>query len=285
MKIGEQIRELRKKAKMTQEDLAEALGVTPQAVSQWEHNVTVPSTDKLAKLAAVLHTSVNILTGEIAIDPEWTMLDSLFSTDHMYSRVKFFAEQEQLTETLKALYFMKEAHEGQTRKPAFYAQTEVPYIAHPLLMACHAHALGIKEDEILATILLHDVLEDCIVTAQELTCSKPVKEAVDLLTFREDGLPNRAALKKRYYDAIAQNRIACIAKIIDRCNNISTMASSFNRRKLIKYIKETETYVMPLIEHARKTIPEYIDALFVIKYHMRSILESTKAMIMQQNQN
>ena len=42
---------------------------------------------------------------------------------------------------------------------------------------------------------------------------------------------------------------------------------------------------MPLIEHARKTIPEYVDALFVIKYHMRSILESTKAMIMQQNQN
>ena len=285
MKIGKQIRELRKKAKMTQEDLAAALYVTPQAVSQWEHDVTVPSIDKLARLAAVLHTSVNVLTGEAAIDPEWTMLDSLFSTDHMYSRVKFFAEQEHLTETLKALYFMKEAHEGQTRKPAFYAQTEVPYIAHPLLMACHAHALGIKEDEILAAILLHDVLEDCYVKDYELTCSEQVKEAVNLLTFREDGSPNRAALKRRYYDAIAKNRVACIAKIIDRCNNISTMASSFSRRKLIKYIKETETYVMPLIEHARKTIPEYVDALFVIKYHMRSILESTKAMIMKETRD
>ena len=282
MKIGEQIRELRKNAKLTQEDLAKALRVSPQAVSQWEHNVTVPSTDKLAKLATVLHTSVNILTGESAIDPEWTMLDSLFSTDHMYSRVKFFAEQEHLTETLKALYFMKDAHQGQNRKPAFYAKTEVPYIAHPLLMACHAHALGIKEDEILAAILLHDVLEDCYVKDYELTCSEQVKEAVNLLTFREDGSPNRAALKRRYYDAIAKNRVACIAKIIDRCNNISTMASSFSRRKLIKYIKETETYVMPLIEHARKTIPEYVDALFVIKYHMRSILESIKAMIMKE---
>ena len=95
MKIGEQIRELRKKAKMTQDDLASVLNVTPQAVSQWEHDVTVPSTDKLAKLAAVLHTTVNVLTGESSVDPEWTMLDSLFSTDHMYSRVKIFAEQEQ----------------------------------------------------------------------------------------------------------------------------------------------------------------------------------------------
>lgn len=283
MTIGEQIRELRKKQNMTQEDLAARLYVTPQAVSQWERDLTIPNTDKLAKLAETLHTSVNVLAGEAEATPDWTMLDSLFSTDHMYSRVKFFAEQEHLTETLKALHYMKKAHEGQTRKPAFFAQTPVPYIAHPLLMACHAHALGIKEDEILATILLHDVLEDCFVTAQELTCSEPIKEAVNLLTFREDGLPNRAALKKRYYDAISENRIACIAKIIDRCNNISTMASSFNRRKLIKYIKETETYVMPLIEHARKTVPEYVDALFVIKYHMRSILESTKAMIMKES--
>ena len=259
--------------------------VTPQAVSQWEHDVTVPGIEKLARLAAVLHTNVNVLTGEAAVDPEWTMLDSLFSADHMYSRVKFFAEEEHLTETLKALYFMKDAHKNQTRKPAFYAKMPVPYIAHPLLMACHAHALGIKEDEILAAILLHDVLEDCGVKDYELTCSEQVKEAVKLLTFREDGSPNRAALKRRYYDAIAKNRVACMAKIIDRCNNISTMASSFSRRKLIKYIKETETYVMPLIEHARKTIPEYVDALFVIKYHMRSILESLKAMIMLQNQN
>ena len=283
MTIGQQIRELRRKQKMTQEDLANALYVTPQAVSQWERDLTVPNTDKLSKLASVLHTSVNVLTDDAGTDQDWTMLDSLFSTEHMYSRVKFFAEQEHLTETLKALYFMKEAHEGQNRKPAFYANTPVPYIAHPLLMACHAHALGIREDAILATILLHDVLEDCCVKLHEIPCSEPVKEAVRLLTRVEDGSPNRNALNKRYYDAIAQNRIACMVKIIDRCNNISTMASAFSRKKVIKYIKETETYVMPLIEKARKTIPEYVDAIFVLKYHMRSILESMKAMIMKES--
>ena len=283
MTIGKQIRDLRKKQKMTQEDLANALYVTPQAVSQWERDITIPNTDKLSKLAAVLHTSVNVLTDDAGTNQDWTMLDSLFSTEHMYSRMTVFAEVEHLTETQKALHFMRGAHEGQTRKPAFYSNTPVPYIAHPLLMACHAHALGIKEDAILATILLHDVPEDCCVKLQDIPCSEPVKEAVHLLTWVEDGSPNRNALNKKYYDAISQNRIACMVKIIDRCNNISTMASAFSRKKVIKYIKETETYVMPLVEHARKTIPEYVDAIFVLKYHMRSILESMKAMIMKES--
>lgn len=283
MTIGKQIRELRKKQNMTQEDLAARLYVTPQAVSQWERDLTVPNTDKLAKLAEALHTSVNVLAGGIETAQDWTMLDSLFSAERMYSRMTTFAEVEHLTDTQKALSFMREVHEGQTRKPAFFANTPVPYIVHPLLMACHAHALGIREDAILAAILLHDVLEECCIKPLDLPCSEPVKEAVRLLTFVEDGSSNRTALKKRYYDAIAGNRIACIVKIIDRCNNISTMASAFNRNALIKYIKETEAYVMPLIEHARSTIPEYADAIFVIKYHMRSILESLKAMVMKES--
>ena len=282
MKIGEQIKSLRKKQKMTQEDLAAMLQVTPQAVSQWERGLTVPNTDKLSKLASVLHTTANVLTDDASAAPDWTMLDSLFSAEHMFTRMTTIAENEKLYETQKALRFMKEAHEGQTRKPAFYSSAPVPYIAHPLLMACHAHALGIKEDEILATILLQDVLEDCVVKLNELPCSKAVKDAVWLLTYREDNSVTRAVLDKRYYDAIGQNRIACLVKIIDRCNNISTMASAFSRRKVIRYIKETETYVMPLIETARRTIPEYVDAIFVLKYHMRSILESMKAMIMRE---
>ena len=279
MTIGKQIRALRKKQKMTQQELAGALYVTPQAVSQWEREKTVPGTDKLAGLAAVLHTSVNVLAGDSDTAPDWCLRDSLFSAAHMYSRMTAFAEAEGLRDTQKALRFMKEAHEGQTRKPVPGAREPVPYIAHPLLMACHAHALGIREDAILAAILLHDVLEDCCVKLRDLPCSGPVREAVRLLTFTEDGSADRTALKKRYYDAISRDRIACLVKILDRCNNVSTMAGAFSRRKLIRYINETETFVMPLFAHAAKAAPEYVDAIFVIKYHMRSVLESAKAML------
>ena len=173
---------------------------------------------------------------------------------------------------------MKKQHEGQYRKPSLFSDVKVPYITHPLMMACHAHALGIREDKILATILLHDVCEDCGVAPEELPFSEEIQEAVRLLSFQIRSGETKTDAKKRYYAAIAENRIARIVKILDRCNNISTMASSFTQKKLVSYVNETETYVMPLLEQAKYAIPKYADAFYVLKYHMRSVLESIKAM-------
>ena len=257
MQIGERIQKLRKKQGLTQAALAERLFVTPQAVSQWERDITIPDTDKLADIAAALHTTVNKLTDGEAVGQDWTIADALFSPEHMYSRIAVTSELEGLRETSAALRFMKKAHEGQYRKPSLFSDTKVPYITHPLMMACHAHALGIREDKILATILL---------------------QAVRLLSFQVQPGETRADAKKRYYAAIAENRVARIVKILDRCNNISTMASSFTQKKLVAYVDETETYVMPLLEQAKYAIPEYADAFYLLKYHMRSVLESIKAM-------
>ena len=278
MQIGERIQKLRKKQGLTQAALAERLFVTPQAVSQWERDITIPDTDKLGDIAAALHTTVNKLTDGEAAGQDWTIADALFSPEHMYSRIAVTSELEGLRETFAALRFMKKAHEGQYRKPSLFSDTKVPYITHPLMMACHAHALGIREDKILASILLHDVCEDCGVTPEELPFSEEVREAVRLLSFQVMPSETRADAKKRYYAAIAENRIARIVKILDRCNNISTMASSFTQKKLVAYVDETETYVMPLLEQAKYAIPEYADAFYLLKYHMRSVLESIKAM-------
>ena len=278
MQIGDQIRKLRKKRGLTQRAFAERLYVTPQAVSQWERGVTIPDTDKLADIASALNTTVNILTGGHGGAEDWTVADAFFSPDRMYSRLTVTAELEGLRETSAALRLMKKAHAGQYRKPSLFSDTEVPYIAHPLMMACHAHALGIREDPILATILLHDVCEDCGVSPEDMPFSDEVRDAVRLLSFQINPDETRADAKKRYYGAIAENRIARIVKILDRCNNISTMASSFTQKKLVSYVDETETYVMPMLEQAKYAIPEYADAFYLLKYHMRSVLESIKAM-------
>ena len=278
MQIDEQIRTLRKKQGLTQAALAEKLYVTPQAVSQWERGTTIPDMEKLSDIAAVLHTTPNVLIGEENAGQDWNIADTPFSPEHMYSRLVSTAQIEKLSETYAALPYMKEKHAGQTRKPTLFSGKPVPYIVHPLTMACHAHALGIREDKILATILLHDVCEDCGVAPEELPFSAEVREAVRLLSFQITPGETRADAKKRYYAAIAENRVARIVKILDRCNNISTMASSFTQKKLVAYVDETETYVMPLLEQAKYAIPEYADAFYLLKYHMRSVLESIKAM-------
>ena len=55
-------------------------------------------------------------------------------------------------ETPKALLFAERCHAGQRRK----GPAKLPYIIHPLTMACHALSLGLAEDELIATALLHD---------------------------------------------------------------------------------------------------------------------------------
>lgn len=49
--LGEVLRERREGCKMTQELVAEKLGVSRQAVSKWEQGKTEPSTTNLVKLA------------------------------------------------------------------------------------------------------------------------------------------------------------------------------------------------------------------------------------------
>ena len=49
--LGEVLRDHRERCKMTQELVAEKLGVSRQAVSKWEQGKTEPSTTNLVKLA------------------------------------------------------------------------------------------------------------------------------------------------------------------------------------------------------------------------------------------
>ena len=50
MSTGTRIAQARKKQNLTQEQLAEQLGVTRQSVSRWESDAAYPETDKLVRL-------------------------------------------------------------------------------------------------------------------------------------------------------------------------------------------------------------------------------------------
>ena len=56
MRISRKIRRARIDAGLTQRQLAEQMGVSVQAVSQWETDTTVPSTNRLLSMGAILRT-------------------------------------------------------------------------------------------------------------------------------------------------------------------------------------------------------------------------------------
>ena len=65
MTIGRRIGQLRRARGMTQDAMAEQLGVSPQAVSKWENDQTCPDISLLPKLARFLGVTVDhLLTGE-----------------------------------------------------------------------------------------------------------------------------------------------------------------------------------------------------------------------------
>ena len=63
MNTKDVILELRTKSGLSQEELAEKLYVTRQAVSRWENGETVPNTETLKLLSKLFDVSINTLLG------------------------------------------------------------------------------------------------------------------------------------------------------------------------------------------------------------------------------
>lgn len=61
MNLASRIKEKRMKAQMTQEFVAESLGVSRQAVSKWETGASDPSTRNLIELANLFEIDVKEL--------------------------------------------------------------------------------------------------------------------------------------------------------------------------------------------------------------------------------
>ncbi|MBR6515167.1 MAG: helix-turn-helix transcriptional regulator [Clostridia bacterium] len=82
--IGKRIKELRKKKDMTQEKLADMLGITYKAVSKWECGMTTPDISLIVPLARLLEVSTDDLLGmpKIELDKQKAEFDRLYNAVH-----------------------------------------------------------------------------------------------------------------------------------------------------------------------------------------------------------
>ena len=71
MDLAERLTALRKRAGLSQGDVAERLNVSRQAVSRWETGLTVPATDNLSRLGRLYGVTLDeLLSYSAALPPE-----------------------------------------------------------------------------------------------------------------------------------------------------------------------------------------------------------------------
>lgn len=191
--------------------------------------------------------------------------------EKMYTYLKAYLKGAKMDEALRALSYARQKHNGQTRKNG------VPYIVHPLSMACYAIALGIRDDNTIATILLHDVPEDCKVDIDTMPFNETIKHAVKKMTiikFESDR--SKVETKRRYFRELLDNREALVTKALDRYNNLSDMPFALDATAIGKNVAETEILLMPILKEAKGKWCELSDILFILRTNLQSINDILK---------
>ena len=93
MTMGEKIQDLRRRSGMSQDALAEQLGVSRQAVSKWERDEAVPEADKIVSLAKAFHVSTDYLLMDEPAPQAAPAQPQFRSTNSMLRRLERFARR------------------------------------------------------------------------------------------------------------------------------------------------------------------------------------------------
>lgn len=185
---------------------------------------------------------------------------------YMEQYLREYIREHHMQQSAEALEAAIRLHQGQKRTEG------KPYIIHPMMLAMHGIALGVAKDDLMAVMLLHDVCEDCPVCPEELAVNENVRHGVRCITKTRREGEAKEAMMQRYMEDIRESKEACIAKIFDRCHNVSSMAGVFSEKRMQAYITETKKYIYPLIQYVKETYPEYDSAVFALEYQITSII-------------
>lgn len=174
----------------------------------------------------------------------------------------------------KAYEFALTMHEGQARK------TGESYIIQPLRVAHFIAKWGFESDVICAA-LLHDCVEDCNTSLDEITklFGTSVAEIVDAVTSLDKDLRNATVLTKEEIDRLSDIKLkekmtekALFVKAADRLDNLYTI-DTFPEEKKIKKALHTREIIIPMLmkEEAFKIIDQLEDLCLKIEHPERYV--------------
>lgn len=107
MTLGEKLSKLRKENNYTQEQLANVLGVSRQAVSKWESNITYPETDKLIRISELFRCSLDYLLKET---------EEIYNKNQYHEAGTFFGKRLRERKSEKTVWGMPLWHVGRNAR-------------------------------------------------------------------------------------------------------------------------------------------------------------------------
>lgn len=173
---------------------------------------------------------------------------------------------------LQAARFAAERHTGHFRK----GSRREPYINHPIEVANLIANIGQVDDiDILMAALLHDTVEDCGVTADEITAAFGEKVAYYVLEVSDDkSLPKARRKQLQIEHAPHLSRGARTIKIADKISNVRDVIASpaedwdiTRRREYIKWavavaegLRGANAHLDKLFDEAAKLADEALES-------------------------
>ncbi len=172
--------------------------------------------------------------------------DDLF--DLLIEKIRKYHPSDDTTMISKAYEVARNAHAGQLRKSG------EPYIIHPLCVAIILADLELDKESIIAAIL-HDVVEDTVMTNEEITAEfgEEVANLVDgvtkltRLSWSADKVEIQAENLRKMYLAMAKDIRVILIKLADRLHNMRTL-QYMRPEKQKEIAKETMEIYAPIAQ-------------------------------------
>ncbi len=110
MELGKKIKQLRVKAGMTQEQVAEKLGIGAQSVSKWENSVAMPDITALPLIAEIFGVTIDDLF-DLTVEQRLSRIENRMDAEEDLPRDVFFEFEEFLKSQLDSEEYKKRATE------------------------------------------------------------------------------------------------------------------------------------------------------------------------------
>lgn len=150
-------------------------------------------------------------------------------------------------------------------------------------------------EETIATVFLHDIVEDCEITLLEvleyLMSKGATEDQINLISSGIEKMTNQygdgfvdgqKSTKKEkdiYYGTMVDCPIASICKGMDRMHNHQSMIGVFDAEKQKSYIEETEQYIIPMLKNARKEWTRQEAAFTNVKHILQVQIEFVEVIV------